>query len=336
MRRFGGPRAAVVCAAAGLVTVFAAPAQSQSPKLWRHGIVEPKSDAGLVLMVTQKDFAERFGLKIDVVKFKNGGLAVKALLAGEIDSIEAGAAEGIVAAAQGADLKIAGCTWPGQRHVVLARAAIAGVEDLKGKTIGASAPGLLPDLLTRALLDKHGVAASDVKLASFAADPDRYRALLAGAIDAAVVTSDYVPIAPKDIRLLAAGRDVVPKFVRLCIEMTGKTLQERRGEAARFLAAEITAMRHARCKKDEALKLTRDATAAKPDDPRPEFVYDESVRNADYDPSLPIPLEKLAWMQEQLVKIGSIKQPIDCEKMVDRDVRAKAMEVAGKDKGGCY
>jgi hypothetical protein len=41
-------------------------------------------------------------------------------------------------------------------------------------------------------------------------------------------------------------------------------------------------------------------------------------------------------LTSQLVKIGSIKQPIDFEKMVDRDVRAKAMEVAGKDKGGCY
>jgi NitT/TauT family transport system substrate-binding protein len=336
MCRHGASRVAVLGAAAGLVTCLATGAQAQSPKLWRHGIIEPKSDAGLVLMVAQKDFAERFGLKIDVVKFKNVGLAVKALLAGDLESIEAGAAEGIVAAAQGADLKIAGCTWPGQRHVVLARASVASVEDLKGKTIAASAPGLVPDLLTRALLDKHGLAASDVKIASFAADPDRFRALIAGGVDAAVVTPDYLPIAPKDIKLLAAGRDVIPKFMRLCIEMTGKILQERRGEAARFLAAEITAMRHARCRKDEALKLTREVTAAKPDDPRPEFVFDDAVRNADYDPSLPIPMDKLAWMQEQLLKTGSIKQPVDFEKMVDRDVRAKALEVAGKEKGGCY
>src|SRR5262245_8144403 len=71
MSRHGASRVAALGAAAGLVTCLvtglATGAQAQSPKLWRHGIIEPKSDAGLVLMVAQKDFAERFGLKIDVV-----------------------------------------------------------------------------------------------------------------------------------------------------------------------------------------------------------------------------------------------------------------------------
>jgi len=322
-----------IAGAAALVAALISIAPAQTPKPWRHGIIEPKSDAGFALMVTQKDFAEKFGLKIEAVKLKAGGAAVKALLAGEIDSVEAGAAEAIAAAAQGADLKIVGCSWPGLSHAVLARPGIAGVQDLKGKTVAASAPGTPPELFVRALLDKYGLAASDVKIASFGNDPDRYKALLSGAVDAAVVATEYLSIAPKDIRMLATARDVIPNFMRHCIAMTGKTLQERRGQAARFLAAEIAAMRYAAAHKDETVKLTRDATGGKPDDPRPDLVFDETVTYRDADPELPIPMDKLAWMQDLLVKAGMIKQPADLTKAIDPDVRAKALEIAGKASG---
>src|SRR5262249_47212283 len=293
---------ATACVSALLVAGGASAASAQAPKLWRHGIIEPKSDAGFVLMVTQKDFAEKFGLKIETVKLKNGSLAVKAVIAGELDSVESGAGEGIVAAARGADLKIVGCNWPGLPHAIFARTTIASVEDLKGKTIAASAPGSLPELLARALLDKYGMTMSDVKITSLGGDLDRYKALLAGVVDAAVVSAEYLPTAPKDIKLLVAGRDVIPNFMRLCIEMTGKTLQDRRGQAARFLAAEIAAMRYAVANKDETVRLTREATGGKSDDPRPDFVFDETVKYRDYDPALPIPMDKLGWMQEQFVK----------------------------------
>jgi len=323
----------IAVAAAAIVAALMSVATAQTPKPWRHGIIEPKSDAGFVLMVTQRDFAEKFGLKVEAVKLKSAGLAVKALLSGELDSIEAGAAESITAAAQGADLKIVGCPWPGVPHALLARPGIANIADLKGKTIAAAAPGALPELFARALLDKYGFAASEVKIASFGSDPDRYKALLAGAVDAAVVATEYLPIAPKDVRVLATARDVIPNAMRHCIAMTGKTLQERRGQAARFLAAEIAAMRYAVANKDETVRLTRETTGGKPEDPRPEVVFDESVRYRDCDPELPIPMDKLAWMQEQLVKSGVIKQPVDLARMVDPDVRAKALEIAGKPGG---
>ena len=89
-------------------------------------------------------------------------------------------------------------------------------------------------------------------------------------------------------------------------------------------------MRYAVANKVETVRLTREATGGKGDDPRPEFVFDETVKYRDYDPDLPIPMDKLGWMQEQFVKTGNIKQPVDLAKIVDTDVRAKALEIAGK------
>ncbi len=55
---------------------------------------------------------------------------MKALIAGEIDSVDMGAAESIVAGVRGTGVKIVGCTWPGVPQVVLSTAEIKTLADL--------------------------------------------------------------------------------------------------------------------------------------------------------------------------------------------------------------
>jgi len=47
-------------------------------------------------------------------------------------------------------------------------------------------------------------------------------------------------------------------------------------------------------------------------------------------PDLPLPMDKLAWMQEQMVALGQIPKAGDLAKMVNTDIRAQAVERAGK------
>jgi NitT/TauT family transport system substrate-binding protein len=313
------------CAGALALALGASPAVAQ--KAWRHAIIEAKSDAGFAMMVT-RGFAEKQGIKLDIMQVKADQIGLKALLAGELDSYEGGPGGAIVAAARGADVKILGCHWPSLVHGLFARAPAARIEDLRAKNIAISAPGALPDLLIRAVLEKHGIPASEVKFANMGSDTDRYKALTVGVVDAAIVSTEYLPIAPANVKLLATGREVLPNFMRVCMITSGKTLAERPDEAARFLAAEIAALRHAAANRDEEIKLTFEVTKAKPDDPRPAFIYDEAVRHKDIDPELGLPMEKLAWMQEMLIKNGSMPKPVDLAKVVAPDVRAKALELA--------
>jgi NitT/TauT family transport system substrate-binding protein len=48
------------------------------------------------------------------------------------------------------------------------------------------------------------------------------------------------------------------------------------------------------------------------------------------DPDLPIPVEKLAWMQDQLVKTGNLSKPVDIGRMVDKSVREQALAKLGR------
>jgi NitT/TauT family transport system substrate-binding protein len=299
-------------------------------KTWTHAVIEPKGDAGFSLMVSRPGFADKYGLAVKIVSMKNGGLAHKALLAGEVDSIESSPGSAILAGLRGADLKIVGCDWPGILHGLMTKTSIAKVEDLKGKTIGISAPGSLPDLVGKAILDKFHVGVNEVKYASLGSDLDRYKALLAGIVDASVVTEELMSVAPPDIKLIAPGRDALPMYVRLCLTMTGKTIAARREDAIHFLAAQIKALRFAVSHRDETIALTRESVGLKGDDKRAPYVFDVAVKHHDVDPEIAIPLDKLDWMQRELVKTGNLKQAGDLGKITDPSLRAKALELAGK------
>jgi NitT/TauT family transport system substrate-binding protein len=187
----------------------------------------------------------------------------------------------------------------------------------------------MPDMLARSALAKFGVSDTEVKLAAVGGDNDRYQALIGGVVDAAVVSNEYQPVAPKNIHLLVAGRDVVPNFLRVCIVSTAKKLAERGDDAVKFLAAEMSALRFALSHKEETIALTRELTHTKPDDPRPVFVYDDAVQHHAVDPTLPLPAEKILWIQGQMVKAGRLKAPLDLKTVTAPEYREKALKVTG-------
>jgi len=317
-------------------TIFAAlacagmtlPAMAQDVKTWKHGIIEPKGDGGISLMVGEHDFGAKHGLKIEIVKIKNGATAHKALLAGELDSIESSPGAAILAGAHGADIKIVGCDWPGVPHGLMVRDTIKTVADLKGKTVAVAAPGSLPNLLIGAILERDKLPASDVRFANLGGDLDRYKAVVAGVADAGVVAAEFMAVAPPNLKMLVAGHEALPNYVRLCLTMTGKTITSRRHDAEQFIAAEIDALHFAMAHRDDTIRVTREAIHANADDPRPAFAFDATLKGGWVDPDVTLPLAKLEWMQQELVKAGNLKTPIDLAKITAPDVRDAAAKLA--------
>ncbi|HUZ74592.1 MAG TPA: ABC transporter substrate-binding protein [Stellaceae bacterium] len=325
MRNLIGGAVALVLLA-GVVPSTAAAATDT----WRHGVLDAKSDAGILLMVGQ-GFGKKDGLKIDVMQFHNDIVELQALLAGQLDSYEGGPDPAIVAAARGADVKIIGCQWPILPHGIMARDDIKSVADLKGKTIAISAPGGMPDLLARAVLAKYDIPVADVRFASLGNDGNRYKSVVAGVAQAAVVSREYVPIAKKQgVKLLVAGKEALPNYLRTCIMMTGKTIATRHADAVRFAAAEMRALRYSLSHRNAALALTRKLAKTPPTDPRPAYIYDWAVKDHAVDPTLALPHDKLAWMENQLVQLHKLPKPIDIDQVIDPSVREGAVKLAGK------
>ena len=309
---------------------LASPANAaDAPLVWRHAIIEAKSDAGIFMMVTQ-GFAEKQGLKLEISQVKSDAIGLKALIAGELDSYDGIVGGTVLAASHGADVKLIGCHWPGLPHGIFSKASIASVKDLKGKTIAISTPSSLPEIIAREALAKYGVPADEVKFANMGGDLDRFKALVAGIADASVVSGEYEPIAEKEgLKLLVAGRDILPNYMRLCYFSTARALSARREAAVRFMMAEMTALHYALSHREETLKLTREITGIKPDDPRPAYIFDDALRTHAVDPDLNIPTDKAQWMADQLIEDGKLAKHYDMHQMIDASIRADALKRLG-------
>jgi ABC-type nitrate/sulfonate/bicarbonate transport system substrate-binding protein len=327
---------AIARSTVGLVSAFAAvaalagPAPAQTARLWRNALIEPKADAGFYLMSARRGFFEREGLRVETLNVKDDTIGIKALISGEVDSY-LGTAGALAAVARGVDVKFLGCPWHGIPYVVLGRAGITKIEELRGKSIAASAPGTPPDMVAKAALTMVKIPYSEVKFAAVGADRERYNALLGGVVDAAVVSNEYLPLpSSKSINLLLAGKEALPKSIRFCALSTGKTVATRREDAIRFMTAEIKSFRYAVSHRDETIALTREVTDASPDDPRPAFIYDDAMKSGVVQPDFPVPVDKLVWMQQQLVELGQIPKVGGIEPAIETDIRAQALQRIGK------
>jgi NitT/TauT family transport system substrate-binding protein len=305
-------------------------AGAQASDVWRHGIIAPKSDAGFLLMAAKGGFAEREGIALEFLKVKDDQIGLKALIAGELDSYEGGVQGAIAADVRGGDIRIIGCHWPLVPHGLMVRAGIERMADLKSRAIAVSAPGSFPDMFARVAMAKFNLSPADVTLAAVGGDRDRYTALIGGVVDAAVVSNEYLPLpSSRNFKMLVSGHDAGPNFLRVCMYSTGRVLAERREEAIRFLTAQSKALRYAMEHRTETIKLTLDESDARADDPRPAFVFDDAVKTGAVAPDLPIPMEKIAWMRDQLLALGQIPRPGDITKMVAPEIRAEAMKRIG-------
>ena len=301
-------------------------ARAEDLPVWRHGVLMPKNDAGIVLMPARGGFAQQQGLDLQIVGIKDDPGLVRALISGDLDSIESGPGMTVLAAAHGAPVRLIGCYWPVIPHGIFVRPGIDKVEDLKGKSFAISGPSGAPDLVARAMLAQHGMSRTDLKLADMGGDADRYKAVVAGVADGTVVSMEYVPLGQRDgVKLLAAARDVLPQYMRICISATQDTIAHKRDHLVAFLATEIAGLRHAMSDREAALALTRATTRVPDSDPRPAFIYDDAKASHSVDTEIGMPMDKLAWLQDQLIAIGNMSKPVDLNKLVDTSPRDEAL-----------
>jgi NitT/TauT family transport system substrate-binding protein len=319
---------------AGALALAAAPlfaAQAQELKVWRHGVLEAKSDAGFVFMVADGGFGKKQGLDVKILQFKGDSLALRAMLAGELDSYEGNPGAPIIAAGHGGGVKIAGCYWPGLTYAIYSKPSINSIAELRGKTFALSSPGSLPDLVVRAVLEKHNIPVSEVRFSVMGSDADRFKAVSAGIVDAGAASTAFEPIAQKNnVKLLVSIHDEVPNYLRFCINVSDKALKDRSDDLAHFLAAEMEAQRYALDHRDAVIALANKMTNSPPTDPRAAFVFDEVKRVQAIDPELKLPVEKLDWMQGLFVRTGNIKEPVDVKSLVAPAPREAALKLVGK------
>jgi NitT/TauT family transport system substrate-binding protein len=175
-------------AAAGILTAGRADAQ----KIKMGSSLSPPSlDSISPYVAIEKGFFKKYGLDVEVVEFRGDAVHVKALLSGDIDlSINMGATEGIVSASKKAPIKLWVVANPiTPYHFVARKEAGTTLQALIGKSVAVSGIGAISYHIPRIVLERSGIDPEKLKYVAVGSPADRFKALIAGKVDATIVTN---------------------------------------------------------------------------------------------------------------------------------------------------
>jgi NitT/TauT family transport system substrate-binding protein len=113
-----------------------------------------------------------------------------ALMKGEIQFLSS-PTDAITGAANGLPFKIVYSAWERAPWTLVGKTELATMADVRGKTIGTNRPGTAPYSYLDAGLRKAGLSPADVSILYLTATQDDYAALLAGQIDAGVLSPPF-------------------------------------------------------------------------------------------------------------------------------------------------
>jgi len=168
---------------------------AQTAKIKMGSSLSPPSLESITPYVAiEKGFFKKYGVEAEVVEFRGDATHVKALLSGDIDvTINMGATEGIVSASKKAPIRLwVVCNPTTPYHFVARREAGTTLQALVGKSVAVSGIGAISYHIPRIVLERSGIDPEKFKYVAVGSPADRFKALVAGKIDATVVTNTEV------------------------------------------------------------------------------------------------------------------------------------------------
>jgi NitT/TauT family transport system substrate-binding protein len=178
----------LLATAAGVLTGGQAGAQ----KIKMGSSLSPPSlDSISPYVAIEKGFFKKYGLDVEIVEFRGDAVHVKALLSGDIDlSINMGATEGIVIASKKAPVKLWVVANPiTPYHFIARKEAGTTLQALVGKSVAVSGIGAISYHIPRIVLERSGIDPEKMKYVAVGSPADRFKAMVAGKVDATIVTN---------------------------------------------------------------------------------------------------------------------------------------------------
>jgi NitT/TauT family transport system substrate-binding protein len=182
--------AILLLSAAAALFLPAGGADAQKIKLG-SSLSPPSLDSISPYVAIEKGFFKKYGLDVEVVEFRGDAVHVKALLTGDIDlSINMGATEGIVSASKKAPIKLWVVANPiTPYHFIARKEAGTTLQALVGKNIAVSGIGAISYHIPRIVLERSGIDPEKMKYVAVGSPADRFKAMIAGKVDATIVTN---------------------------------------------------------------------------------------------------------------------------------------------------
>ncbi len=255
------------------------------------------------LAAIDKGYYKEQGLDVEIV-IAVGGLAVPALLAGEIP-YTASAASAMGAIIKGAPLKVIYTNADRSVQQLWAAPDIKTLEDLKGKTIGVNSRGDSNELTVRMLLDQKHIDQSTIAYTALGSSSGSVVALQSGAVPAAVVGTSFVGQLQKSGYKGHMLYDLVQvQLLYNGLATSNKELQEHHDRAKKLMYATMQGREYFKAFKDESVRILVGYAKQPPEDMAQD--YDTTRIAMTEDGSMPVEAQR----QDALVRATLLQLPV--------------------------
>jgi NitT/TauT family transport system substrate-binding protein len=268
----------------------------------------PSANLWPVFIGLDKGFFTAENIKIDLVYVQASAGVIQQLAAGSLNmTMSTGLVDPIRAIDQGAAIAIARFEVQAPPYVMMAKASIKSLKELKGKVISVGGPKDITRIYAERMLAPHGVKPGEYDFVYAGATTARTQALLGGAVDAAIV------LPPSNFQIETAGFNNLGLTIEYAPELAfsgtvvNKAWTDRNPDVLkRVLAAQTKSIEylHDERNRAELIRILVAVSGQKPEDV--EKSYDFFRKNNFFDRTGKISRPKMNALVDALLSLGDL------------------------------
>ena len=270
-----------------------------------------------VFIGLNKGFFAEQDIKVDLVYVQSSAQMIQQLTSGSLDvTMSTGLVDPIRAIEKGSPIAIVRLESQSPPYALVAKPGIKALKDLKGKTISLGGPKDITRIYVERMLAPSGVKPGEFDMVYAGATSARAQALLAGAVDAAIL------LPPFNFQAVAQGYNELGLTVDFAPELpfSGTVVNLTWAKAHQAALARVLAA-HAKsiawfnddANRAEAVKMLVAASGLKPDEV--EKSYDFFRKGNFFEPTGKVSRKRLGALVDALVGLGDIP-PLALDRLV--------------------
>jgi ABC-type nitrate/sulfonate/bicarbonate transport system substrate-binding protein len=271
-----------------------------------------------VFIGMSKGFFTAEGLQVDVLYVQSSAQLVQQITSGSLDiCISTGLVDPLRAIAMGAPIAITKIEVQAPPYALVAKPAIKRLGELRGKVISLGGPKDITRIYVERMLDPNGVKPGEFDMVFAGATAARASALLAGAVDAAIL------LPPFNFQAVTAGFNSLGLTIDYVKDLpfSGTVVNVRWANANKATLQKILAA-HSKAvtwfgddrNRGEAVAILAAASKLKLEDV--EKAYDFMRNGQFFEPTGKVSKAKLATLAKAMQSLGDLPEAIDIDRVV--------------------
>jgi NitT/TauT family transport system substrate-binding protein len=270
------------------------------------------------LIALDQGFFAAEGLQVDLVYVQSSAALVQQVAAGSLGiATQTGLADPLRAVGMGAPIAVVRIDVQAPPYDLVAKPTIAGMKDLKGKVISLGGPKDITRIYVDRMLEPSGVKDGDFDMVFAGATTARASALLAGAVDAAILLPpfDFQAVA-KGFHSLGLTVDYVKDlpFSGTAVNTAWATANKATLEKLMRVKNKSIAWFEDGQNRAEALRILKTASSLSQDDV--EKAYDFFRNGNFFEPTGKVSRAKLAALAKAMESLGDLPGVLDINKVI--------------------